>query len=560
MNNQLLFAILVSVPLLLSHPVVSDAGTTDRVSVGTGRAQGNGGSFDAALSADGRFVAFDSSATNLVAGDTNAQSDVFVRDRQSGRTTRVSVGNDGVQGNFDSSSPVLSADGRFVVFESTATNLVPEDTNGQSDVFVHDRQRGRTTRVSVGNGGVQGNLDSSSAAVSADGRFVAFVSSATNLVAGDTNAQRDVFVHDRQSGRTTRVSVANGGVQGNFDSSSPALSADGRFVVFESTATNLVPEDTNAQSDVFVHDRQTGQTTRASVGNGGVQGNLGSSSAAVSADGRFVVFVSTATNLVAGDTNAQSDVFVRDRQTGRTTRVSVGTGNVQGNGDSFNAALSADGRFVAFVSSATNLVAEDNNAQSDVFAHDRHTGRTTRVSVRAGGAQANFGSGAPALSADGRFAVFESTATNLVPGDTNAQSDVFVRDRFLDRGRTADLALLSATDLPDPIKRGNAITYAFTLINQGPNAATAATLVDGLSSQLIVNTVSSSQGTCSKANLVVCRLGNLAKGAKATVTVTAKVRSTAAAGMLQSTVSINANPHDPKPGNNRKVLQTEVTP
>src|SRR6266404_4977766 len=255
------------------------AQTTERVSVTSGGTEGNGASLGSALSADGRFVAFDSAATDLVAGDTNGVSDVFVHDRQTGTTERVSVASGGAQGDGSSGligfafPPALSADGRFIAFISSATSLVAGDTNGATDVFVHDRQTGTTARVSVASGGTQANNVSSYPALSADGRFVAFQSDATNLVVDDTNGATDVFVHDRQTGATERVSVASGGgTQGNGNSGGffafPALSADGRLVAFQSDATNLVAVDTNGATDVFVHDRQTGTTERVSVASG----------------------------------------------------------------------------------------------------------------------------------------------------------------------------------------------------------------------------------------------------------------------------------------------------
>jgi len=435
---------LILLSAILAPPVRSQ--TTERVSVASDGTQGDAASAFPSISADGRFVAFASSATNLVAGDTNGFSDVFVHDRQTGVTERVSVASDGTQGNAVSNVSAISADGRFVAFASDANNLVAGDINGATDVFVRDRQTGVTERVNVASDGTEGNGTSAVlaigvSAISADGRFVAFASDADNLVAGDTNTAPDVFVRDRQTGATERVSVTSDGTQGNGASGGPAtgllaigvpaISADGRFVVFPSNATNLVAGDTNGSTDVFVRDRQTGVTERVSVASDGTQGNLASGVPAISADGRFVAFVSNAI-IVAGDTNGATDVFVRDRQTGVTERVSVASDGSQGNGASGSSlvgvpAISAgDGRFVGFASNASNLVTDTNGA-TDVFLHDRQTGATERVSVASDGTQGNGMSGFPAISADGRFVAFASNADNLVTSDTNGAFDVFVR-------------------------------------------------------------------------------------------------------------------------------------
>ncbi len=406
------------------------AQTTTRVSVSSAGAQANGlSSQRPAISADGRLVAFESDAANLVAGDTNASFDVFVRNRETGQTTRVSISSMGEQGDSRSEAPAISADGRFVAFSSYASNLVTGDTNNVPDVFVHDRQTGQTTRVSVSSGGNQANDFSGGPSISADGRFVAFSGLASNLVVGDTNGKDDVFVHDRQTGVTTRVSVASTGAQGNMFSQSPSISAEGGLVAFFSASNNLVPGDTNNSWDVFVHDRQTTQTSRVSVASTGAQASNHSSSPSISADGRFVSFRSVASNLIPGDTNGADDLFVHDRQTGLTARVSVSTTGTQANGGSFFASISADGRWVAFHSSATNLVAGDTNARQDIFVHDRQLAQTTRESVTTAGGQGNGWSVLPCITPDGRYVAFASDATNLVPGDTNNVYDTFVRDR-----------------------------------------------------------------------------------------------------------------------------------
>ena len=288
-----------------------------------------------------------------------------------GVTTRVSVKSDGEQGNSTSGSPSISADGRYVAFNSYASNLVSGDTNGECDVFIYDRQTGETIRVSVVSDGGQGNGDSRYPAISADGRYVAFESYASNLAGGDTNGKGDIFVHDRQTGETTRVSVTSNGEQGNSTSYEASISADGRYVVFESSANNLVSGDTNGTTDVFVHDRQTGETTRVSVASDGGQGNGGSYSPSISADGYHAAFYSVASNLVGGDTNDMVDVFVHDRQTGEITRVSVASNGSEGDGSSYRPSISAAGRYVAFESEASNLVSGDTNDMYDVFVHDR---------------------------------------------------------------------------------------------------------------------------------------------------------------------------------------------
>ena len=348
-------------------------------------------------------------------------------------TTRVSVASDGSEGNFDSTFSSISADGRYVAFQSYANNLVNNDTNGTGDIFVHDRQTGQTTRVSVASNGTEGNANSyDSSIISADGRYVAFISDANNLVSNDTNLATDVFVHDRQTGQTTRVSVASNGTEGNDRSSAPTISADGRYLAFNSDASNLVSGDTNDQGDIFAHDRQTGQTTRVSIASDDTEGNSSSATPAVSVDGRYVAFQSFASNLISGDTNGQGDIFVHDRQTGQITRVSVASDGTEGNNFSgFSPAISADGRYVAFHSYASNLVSDDTNGRPDVFVHDRQTGQTTRVSTASDGTEGNNHSlfYYPAFSADGRFVAFYSTASNLVSGDTNGMGDVFVHDR-----------------------------------------------------------------------------------------------------------------------------------
>jgi archaellum component FlaF (FlaF/FlaG flagellin family) len=403
-----------------------------RVSVASDGTQANHVSYYPSISADGRYVAFYSYASNLAAGDTNGMIDVFVHDRQSSETTRISLASDGAQANNFSYWPSISADGRYVAFQSSASNLVAGDTNEMQDIFVHDRQNGETIRISIASNGDQAYSDSWGASISSDGRYVTFVSDASNLVAGDTNGMIDVFVHDRQNGETTRISVASNGTQANNSSYDKAsISADGRYVAFASWASNLVVGDTNEMPDIFVHDRQNGETTRVSLASDGSQANSGSFDISISADGRFVVFTSTADNLVAGDTNGRDDIFVHDRQAGETTRVSVASDGSQAIGSSSNSpSISADGRYVTFYSYASNLVPGDTNGKGDIFVHDRQAGETIRIPTNPAGFQSNASSYAPSISGNGRVIAFTSKASNLVAGDTNGFDDVFVYDSF----------------------------------------------------------------------------------------------------------------------------------
>ncbi len=403
-------------------------GTTVLVSVSPDGKQGNKASKRPGISGDGRYVVFDSNAFNLVPGDTNGGTDIFVYDRKTREIILASVGNDGKQAAGAGRYAAISEDGRFVAFHSGDGALVPGDTNGKTDVFVRDLFAQTTTRVSISTEGVEGDKASKFPSLSRDARFVAFESTATNLVPNDTNGVGDIFVHDRKTGKTERVSVGPGGVQANGPSRYPSISGDGRYVQFWSVASNLVPGDTNGVGDIFVHDRKTGKTVRASVGDDGAQANAGNNRASISADGRWVAFYSDADNLVPDDTNGASDVFVRDLKEGRTIRASVADDGAQANDASRRPKISGDGRYVVFWSLATNLVPNDTNGQNDIFVRDLRAGRTYRVSVDSNGRQANGKSGYPAISADGRWVAFQSGATNLVPNDTNGKTDVFLRE------------------------------------------------------------------------------------------------------------------------------------
>lgn len=417
--------------LVLAVPPLVLADDVKRISIGNTTAQPNGASGFATFSADGRYAAFDSRATNLVIGDTNSWNDVFVRDRVLGTTVRASVSSAGVQGNGESYCPMISADGRYVLFSSLASNLVPGDINFGYDVFVRDLAAGTTEIVSVNDQGQIGNGSSYLPTGSADMRYVTFVSDAMNLDPNDTNFYDDVFVRDRVTQTTVRINLGPGGAQSDASALFPVISGDGRYVVYSSLATNLVLADFNGFEDVFRFDRQTGITEIVSLTNSGAPG-LGHSEDVginvVSPDGRFVVFASTAPNLVPGDNNGETDVFVRDMLLGTTLRASVGVTGQELDADSVWAGISADGRYVAFESDAGNVGTND-VAFSDVFLRDLVMGTTELVSASAGNTAGNQDSYSPCLTPDARHIAFNSFASNLIVGDTNFLPDVYVRSR-----------------------------------------------------------------------------------------------------------------------------------
>ncbi|MFO7948184.1 MAG: hypothetical protein R6V19_15380, partial [Armatimonadota bacterium] len=425
---------------------------TIRASVATDGSQGGDKSSGPAISADGRYVAFESRAS-FVAADTNGRQDIYRHDVVTGETICVSLAAGGGAADLESHAPAISADGQYVAFDSPASNLVAGDTNGVSDIFVHNCIAGETTRITMAPDGSEANGHSFGPAISDDGRFVAFSSSADNLVAEDNNAQDDVFVHDLSTGETELVSVSSDGVQGNsWIVGYCDISADGRYVAFGSWSDNLVENDTNDADDVFVRDRQAGTTARVSVSSTGSEGADGGDYPSISDDGQFVSFESSSNNLVPGDTNGQVDVFLHDCSTGTTTRVSVGSGGVQGNAYSFFPSISGDGRYIVFASGADNLVSGDTNGKDDIFVFDRVTGSTVRVSLTNGGDQANGSCYMSAISLHGQSIAFDSKATNLVSNDTNGYRDVFVR-QGLDPDHRVTITAGPSGD-PNPVGSG----------------------------------------------------------------------------------------------------------
>jgi Tol biopolymer transport system component len=423
----------LSVAVLFSGPVaIAQTCPSHLVSANPTGQSGNGESGHPSISANGQWTTFQSSATDLDPGVTsfNGVEDVFLYDRVAGTVVLVSrsLTNPNAEANGRSIRPSISADGTVIVFHSPAGDLVANDTNLVDDVFVYDRTTGGITCASVDLLGVPAG--GSWPAISADGTAVAFSSSSTSLAGGGTNGQVHVFVRDRLAGTTELVSADSVGTQGNGISTYPAITAAGRYVTFYSEADNLIAGGTTRVGNIFRRDRNTGTTILVSRSTGGVEGNARCDNSAISGDGRIVVFESFASNLVSVDTNGAADVFVHDCVTGSTILVSESNLRPGDSGDglSDNPWISESGRYVVFHSLATDLVPADLNGFADIFIRDLVRGVTERASLGCGGTEPNGDSDVPRISPDGRWITFESRATNLVSHDSNGFSDVFVRD------------------------------------------------------------------------------------------------------------------------------------
>ena len=383
-----------------------------RVSVGLGGEQADRGSANPSMSQDGRYVAFQSGATNLVAGDTNGVTDIFVRDTVADTTLRVSVDSAGNQADEFSTNPRISPDGRYVAFESAATDLVAGDTNGVTDVFLHDLQTGATVRVSVSSTGGQGNDDSSEASLSADGRYVAFSSQATNLVPGDANAKTDIFVRDLVVGTTILASVTSTGAQAGQPCYNPSISGDGRFVVFE-TYNGLVPEDVDGLPNAYLRNLVAGTTSVLSTDLPGAAITQ-SFLPAISSDGSTVA-IQSYTDVPPDDTDDLADIFLLGTAGGPPQWVSKepSMGLVRYNVCT-NPSISSDGRVVAFEIKDQG----PHSAEWRIYSSNRVTGKRWWVAP-----DRCFN---PAVSGDGRWVAFQSTSPNLVPDDSNGVQDIFV--------------------------------------------------------------------------------------------------------------------------------------
>lgn len=529
---------LLGAALLISRPMTTAASVqqavasfTQRLSDAADGAQGNGSSTNPSISGDGARVAFLSSATNLTDATLNGNFHVFVKDRPSGALWLASQSDDGVPANANADAPRLSGNGRFVVFASPASNLVEEDTNGVSQVYARDLLAGRTFLLSRSDGGAA-DVDATQPDVSASGRFVVFASAAGNLTFEDFNGLSDIFVHDRdadgngvfdEAGSVSTLLVSSGfaGEVAAGSSFHPAISEDGRYVVFESAAPNLVPGDANGLSDIFLHDRDadgngvfdesTGVQTILVSQAVGEQGNGDSGRPAISGDGQHVAFESFATNLIpGGSAQFRRHIFAWTQEASRMVLVSASSAGVESNRWSGNPALSGTGRYVVFESSGDNLVAEDTNFSQDIFLRDRDVDgdglfdeagqiaiqrvSLTDTSEQMGGGQAFH----PDITATGGLVIFDADAANLVVPDYNNGADVFLR-RWDTMPSDAEVDLRLAVLGRRPVL-GNTALLTVTLTNLGAAPARNLRLLNRVSSAGIGSFVSPGQGA-------ICSLG-----------------------------------------------------
>lgn len=386
----------------------------------------NAASLSVELSNDETYLVFTSAASNLANSDLNGVSDIFLYKISDASVTLISRAPNGNSANAASVSPVVSENGAYVAFVSDATDLINSDSNAVSDVFVYERSSGAITRVSVSSSAAQANAASHSPSISADGRYVVFVSDATNLVSADTNSKSDVFLHDRNTATTTRISVSTALLQADGDSNAPFINLDGTHVAYVSDATNLVSADTNSAKDIFLYALSGATTTRISFRSNGLETNGDSYQPALNSDASYLVWTSDATNIVSNDSNAVSDVFFRNLSSGAVERLSVSAAGSDGDGASFSPRISSLGTLISFTSLASNLVNGDTNAVSDVFVRDRTNSVTSRVSVSSAAQQANGASLSASINADLQYVAFLSDATNFVSSDSNSLTDVFL--------------------------------------------------------------------------------------------------------------------------------------
>jgi uncharacterized repeat protein (TIGR01451 family) len=558
----LLAAIVLAAPGSAAAP---DPGDLALVSAAASGAGGNGESLGPSLSADGRLVAFFSTATNLHPGDTDPEYDVFLKDLETGTVTLVSAAANGDDANGRSFAAAISADGTRVGFASAATNLHPAGVPG---VYVKDLRTGVVLLASATAAGVPANAGGESVSLSADGTRVAFSSTATNLDPRDTVADPDVYVKDLVSGRLWLASVSSAGEKrvGLFGATVASLSADGGTVAFHSDAAGLHPGDADSTGDVFVLDLASGALTLASTNDAGVKGDGQSSQPSLSADGTKVAFTSFSTNLDPDmSTSGFGSVYLKDLATGDLTLVSRTSAGAAIPGGGFGISLSADATRVAFASLSRFADPADADSNADVYVKDVVTGALALASTTASGVKGNGPSYPAALAPGGGTVAFRSDSTNLDPADSDSAPDVYAKALGAalppppppPPAATADLAVVQ-TDSPDPVLAGERLAYDLRVRNDGPAAATGVTVLEELDPSLRVESVATSVGACAAGDGGVrCDLGALAAGAAAAIEV---VVTPLAQGHVAARATVHSAEPDADTSDNVSRVLTEVDP
>lgn len=473
---------------------------TERISSSTNGEPANNKAECVSFSADGRYAVFYSDASNLVEGDRNGHTDVFLRDRLLDTTSLVSISSTGLQGNGDSQCASISLDGRYIIYHSKANNLVEGDTNGVQDIFLRNRLTGETTRVSYRANGSQLDQDAFYAYISNDGSYISFVTADRHVIGNDPTDQLDTFVVNTTNGAIVRATVPYTGIEPN-SSSWGALSGDGNSVVILSYATNMVANDTNNYADIFVYDLKQHTMNRASVASNGTQGNNESLSPSISGNGRYVVWQSKATNFVPNDNNNYEDVFIRDMVNNTTSLVSISSSNQQGKDDSYEPSISDNGQYIAFMSTATNFDSHDTNIWPDVYVRDRIKQKTYLGAVLGDGTVSDSGSALPFISSDGRVIGFRSNSTNFAGEPlplcgNDACSQIYIHDQSLTGTFAITVGNGAPTIAPIADKQilENTSTGAIPLILSDPDTPL---------NNLVVSTSSSNEILVPKQNITI---------------------------------------------------------
>jgi uncharacterized repeat protein (TIGR01451 family) len=543
--------LIIILPLLAAATDATAApGETTLASTSDVGVKSNGSSFDAVISEEGSRVAFYSSATNLDPADSDTINDTYVKDVVTGDIVLASTSDAGVKGNAAAVVPDISADGTRVAFYSHANNLDPGDTDFLADIYVKDLLTGDIVLVSTSDAGVKGNRDSFVPTISADGRSVAFYSSANNLDPGDGDLLPDIYVKDLLTGDIVLASTSDTGVKGNNESFLPAISGDGGSVAFGSAARNLDPADTDTTEDIYVKDLLTGDIVLASTSDAGLKGNASSVEATVSADGVRVGFGSFAANLDPADIDHDRDIYVKDISTGDITLASASDAGVKSNAGSFRPNISADGRRVAFDSNGANLDPVDVDPTLDAYVKDLVTGDVALASASDAGDKGSGHSIGPTLSDDAMRVAFSSNATNLEPADQDSLSDIYVKEHA-----QADLSLVKS-DSADRVPTGTNLTYTLMVANSGPDVVRGVIVMDSLPASVTFVSAAPTQGTCAHSDGAVrCALGAIGVGATARVDIV--VRPTTA-GTINNIASVSAPASEPTPANNTDSENTRV--